>query len=311
MLLLSICQKKCINSFFLDTVGAEIAIETAKQAIRTANNGLNLYNKVLDQFIPWKSFKETIQRLRTSNNGYSNESKDLIGDVLRKLMDVIDEYDNATQCIFEWCGTSKPLLDAYITLFNDGNKSQQTAQTNCIIQLLDTQYQAINNSQTHLSTCVENLDMVSKHLTSLKFHLNKDFDENGEYFQHKIKQILRESHDPAAKSCKWTSCCGKGSSNIDSTEEKVIRELKEKLKGVSDFYENLKVQVVQASIDVKLTQEKLSNQMKMNDEHEARVSKSKSYVVNSDVIELQNTVIESANNLIASCDEYRNNHPVL
>lgn len=306
------CQrnKNCTHLFLLDTVGAKLTIETAKQAIDTANDGLNLYNKVLDQSVPTKSFKESIEKLHSLHDEYSRESAELVSNIKTKLVGVIDEYDSAIQGIYEWCGTMKPVLGTYISLFNEGSASKQTMQKKFIVQLLETQKQKIENTQIHLGDCVENLDSVSKYLTSLKFHLNKDFDENGEYFQCTIKQSLRESHDPTTTSFKWASCFGKGSSNIDSMEEKLIRELKEKLRAVREFYENLKVQVDQAIIDVKQTQEKLTNQMKVNDELKARVSETKMYAVNGDIIGLQNSVIGSANNLIAHCDEYRYNHPI-
>lgn len=42
---------------------AEQTVEVVKSAIETADGALDLYNKYLDQVIPWKTFDETIKEL--------------------------------------------------------------------------------------------------------------------------------------------------------------------------------------------------------------------------------------------------------
>lgn len=43
---------------------ANQTVEVVKSAIETADGALDLYNKYLDQVIPWKTFDETINRVK-------------------------------------------------------------------------------------------------------------------------------------------------------------------------------------------------------------------------------------------------------
>lgn len=42
---------------------ADKTVEVVKNAIETADGALDLYNKYLDQVIPWQTFDETIKEL--------------------------------------------------------------------------------------------------------------------------------------------------------------------------------------------------------------------------------------------------------
>lgn len=260
----------------------------------------------MDQIVPWKSFKQAAADMDTSDGVYSNESAVLLGDIRTQLLNVIDTYHSATQNIYEWCDVSKPLLEAYTRLFIADGTTMQTMQNNFLVQLLEEQKQRIENGQIQLGDCVEYLQKTSQHLTALNFHLNKDLDENGEFFQRKLKVILLTSQATSTKSCQWTMCCGNGSTDTDSAEEKHIRELKEKLNAVRVFYVNLKVQVDLACVDLKHVKEKLNDKMHEIDKQKARLGEIKAYAVVGDIAELQDSVIESVNRLIANCDEYQN-----
>ncbi len=77
--------------------------ETAKTAIETADKALDLYNKVLDQLIPWKTFEETIKELTRYKDEYSQKSSTLVGEVKTLLLDCQDKYFESTQSVYEWC----------------------------------------------------------------------------------------------------------------------------------------------------------------------------------------------------------------
>lgn len=82
----------------------------------------------------------------------------------------------------------------------------------------------------------------------------------------------------------------------------------EKLSSIREFHENLRAQANQAFVDINAIKEKLNDKIQAIDEQKARVSETKSYAVDDLVTELRNSAIESANNLIANCDEYINKH---
>lgn len=93
---------------------ADKTVEVVKNAIETADGALDLYNKYLDQVIPWQTFDETIKELSRFKQEYSQAASVLVGDIKTLLMDSQDKYFEATQTVYEWCGVATQLLAAYI-----------------------------------------------------------------------------------------------------------------------------------------------------------------------------------------------------
>ncbi|WP_251361308.1 hemolysin E, partial [Escherichia coli] len=83
---------------------ADKTVEVVKNAIETADGALDLYNKYLDQVIPWQTFDETIKELSRFKQEYSQAASVLVGDIKTLLMDSQDKYFEATQTVYEWCG---------------------------------------------------------------------------------------------------------------------------------------------------------------------------------------------------------------
>ncbi|CAK0696328.1 hypothetical protein FGAF437_25080 [Escherichia coli] len=91
---------------------ADKTVEVVKNAIETADGALDLYNKYLDQVIPWQTFDETIKELSRFKQEYSQAASVLVGDIKTLLMDSQDKYFEATQTVYEWCGVATQLLAA-------------------------------------------------------------------------------------------------------------------------------------------------------------------------------------------------------
>lgn len=66
---------------------ADKTVEVVKNAIETADGALDLYNKYLDQVIPWQTFDETIKELSRFKQEYSQAASVLVGDIKTLLMD--------------------------------------------------------------------------------------------------------------------------------------------------------------------------------------------------------------------------------
>lgn len=71
---------------------ADKTVEVVKNAIETADGALDLYNKYLDQVIPWQTFDETIKELSRFKQEYSQAASVLVGDIKTLLMDSQDKY---------------------------------------------------------------------------------------------------------------------------------------------------------------------------------------------------------------------------
>ena len=84
---------------------ADKTVEVVKNAIETADGALDLYNKYLDQVIPWQTFDETIKELSRFKQEYSQAASVLVGDIKTLLMDSQDKYFEATQTVYGmvWC----------------------------------------------------------------------------------------------------------------------------------------------------------------------------------------------------------------
>lgn len=78
---------------------ADKTVEVVKNAIETADGALDLYNKYLDQVIPWQTFDETIKELSRFKQEYSQAASVLVGDIKTLLMDSQDKYFEATQTV--------------------------------------------------------------------------------------------------------------------------------------------------------------------------------------------------------------------
>ncbi|WP_235501631.1 hemolysin E, partial [Trabulsiella odontotermitis] len=90
-------------------------VEVVKTSIETADKALDLYNKYLDQVIPWNTFEDTVKELSRFKDQYSQAASTLVGDIKTLLMDSQDKYFEATQTVYEWCGVASQLLAAYIS----------------------------------------------------------------------------------------------------------------------------------------------------------------------------------------------------
>lgn len=129
---------------------AEQTVEVVKSAIETADGALDLYNKYLDQVIPWKTFDETIKELSRFKQEYSQAASVLVGDIKVLLMDSQDKYFEATQTVYEWCGVVTQLLSAYILLFDEYNEKKASAQKDILIRILDDGVNKLNEAQKSL-----------------------------------------------------------------------------------------------------------------------------------------------------------------
>lgn len=144
-----------------------MSIEISKEAIEIANEALNLYNKELDQVVPWKGLKEEITKLDTNVVACSHESADRIGNLKTELLNIIDEYDSATQTIYEWCGLSAGYLKTYINLFDANNESKRKLQKKFVTNVLEHGTKKIEKAQENLDQCIDCFNRTSGHLASL------------------------------------------------------------------------------------------------------------------------------------------------
>ena len=242
---------------------ADKTVEVVKNAIETADGALDLYNKYLDQVIPWQTFDETIKELSRFKQEYSQAASVLVGDIKTLLMDSQDKYFEATQTVYEWCGVATQLLAAYILLFDEYNEKKASAQKDILIKVLDDGITKLNEAQKSLLVSSQSFNNASGKLLALDSQLTNDFSEKNSYFQSQVDKIRKEAYAGAAAGVVAGPFGLTISYSIAAgvVEGKLIPELKNKLKSVQSFFTTLSNTVKQANKDIDAAKLKLTTEI--------------------------------------------------
>lgn len=283
-------------------------VEVVKSAIETADSALDLYNKYLDQVIPWQTFEETIKELSRFKQEYSQAASVLVGDIKALLMDSQDKYFEATQTVYEWCGVAKQLLTAYILLFDEYNEKKASAQKDILIRVLDDGVKKLNEAQKSLQVSSQSFNTASGKLLALDSQLTDDFSEKSSYFQSQVDRIRKEAYAGAAAGMVAGPFGLIISYSIAAgvVEGKLIPELKNKLASVQSFFTTLSATVKQANKDIDAAKLKLTTEIAAIGEIKTQTETTRFYVDYDDL--MLSLLKEAAKKMIDTCNEYQQRH---
>lgn len=180
-----------------EIIAIEGAIEITKEGIETIDKALELYNKILDQIVPWKTYEETVKELDRFRDDYSNESAKLVGEVKTLIKDAQDNYFSATQSIYEWCSLTTKLLAIYLQLFEKKTSKTYEAQRELLVKVLDDGLTKMSAGQAKLLQSSMNFNNVAGKLATLNSRLTNDFDTKSSYFQGKVDKIRKDANADA------------------------------------------------------------------------------------------------------------------
>ncbi|EEW4992618.1 hemolysin HlyE [Escherichia coli] len=291
---------------------ADKTVEVVKNAIETADGALDLYNKYLDQVIPWQTFDETIKELSRFKQEYSQAASVLVGDIKTLLMDSQDKYFEATQTVYEWCGVATQLLAAYIFLFDEYNEKKASAQKDILIKVLDDGITKLNEAQKSLLVSSQSFNNASGKLLALDSQLTNDFSEKSSYFQSQVDKIRKEAYAGAAAGVVAGVVAGPFGLIISYSiaagvvEGKLIPELKNKLKSVQSFFTTLSNTVKQANKDIDAAKLKLTTEIAAIGEIKTETETTRFYVDYDDL--MLSLLKEAAKKMINTCNEYQKRH---
>ena len=289
---------------------ADKTVEVVKNAIETADGALDLYNKYLDQVIPWQTFDETIKELSRFKQEYSQAASVLVGDIKTLLMDSQDKYFEATQTVYEWCGVATQLLAAYILLFDEYNEKKASAQKDILIKVLDDGITKLNEAQKSLLVSSQSFNNASGKLLALDSQLTNDFSEKSSYFQSQVDKIRKEAYAGAAAGVVAGPFGLIISYSIAAgvVEGKLIPELKNKLKSVQSFFTTLSNTVKQANKDIDAAKLKLTTEIAAIGviKTETETETTRFYVYYDDL--MLSLLKEAAKKIINTCNEYQKRH---
>ena len=165
------------------TEAAEV-VDTAKNGVDAANEALDLYNKSVNQLIPWDTFMQAMKDLRDNEKQYSDVAAVIVGKVQTLLLNSSDEYDSSLEEVNKWCKMAVPVLGQYMTLF-EMTSDPKIAEAQKILLL-----KVLNDGSTHMDSAIAKLEVSKKsfndaygQLTTLKTQLDNDFKEGSSYYQ--------------------------------------------------------------------------------------------------------------------------------
>lgn len=280
-----------------------VEIVITKQDFELVVKSLELYNKVLDQIIPWNSFQETVKGLDRYLKNYSLEAAQIIGEIKTLAYNSADNYFSTTQSIREWCGLTSRLLKAYLQLFNKHDENNFPAQKQLLKKVLDDGMGKMTTAHTNLESISAGFNIMTGKLTELLAQLVIDFDNKSNYVKTVNSRIRQNAYGTAAAGVVLGPFGLLLSYSVAAgvVEGQMIPEVQRKLVEVKNFFETLKTQIEKASTDIKNAKSNLD--VELENIRVQSGSAQQSPVL--DMNHLHDDIIGSVNNIVAQCDEYQ------
>lgn len=281
-------------------------VEVVKEAIEAANSALDLYNRAVDQIIPWGKYEEIIKEIDRYKEDYSQKSSVLVGQVKTLLLNAQDAYYSSTQKIYQWCGLTRNLLPVYISALDDPSKIE--TQKAIIVKVLDDGILQMDRSILELEKCSLSFNSMSGKLTELDTQLKNDADVKSEYFNHQVDKLRKQAYGGAAAGLVLGPFGLIISYSIAAgvLEGKLIPELKKKLEEVKKFFENLRAQVASSNTDIDKAKKEIKEEV-------ARIGELKIEAETTRVLvdigaALRDEIKKAAIKLLEQCQSYQKKH---
>lgn len=271
----------------------------AKLAIDAANEAMDLYNNGVDKAIPWTKLKEITGKLGESGL-LSKENAERIGNIKTQLLNAIDLYDSATQSIYEMAGSMSSILATYIKLLDSPTPAKLAAQKNLLTSMLDNAIKQLTKSEDELTNTVSILNWASDEFKAFLDQLKIDYDENGDFFKNHVNQIVQQKSNNDF----WSFFRKK------EIEQEAIAELRGKLKPIQEFYEDASKTVQQAQLNLGQVTLQLNKNLQTIGQRKIQVNTMSVDDTSQlrDASKIRDTITQSAQALIAKCQEYLQRH---
>ncbi|MEG4230497.1 hemolysin E [Microcoleus sp. Pol11C3] len=283
-------------------------VEIVQKGLEASDKALELYNKVIDQVIPWKTFEDTIKELTKFEKEYSEKAAILVGEIKTLLMNSNDDYLKAVQSVYEWCGLASQLLKAYLQLFDNYNTKTAEGQKVILLKVLEEGITKMTLAQDSLSKSSKSFNDASGKLATLNNQLGEDFNKGSSYYESQVDNLRKQAYGGAAAGAvlgpfgliiSYAIAAG-------VLEGKLIPELQHKLEEVKRSFERMKSLVETADKDITTTKGLLKDEIQKIGDIKVTTQTTMTYVDLDDV--LINALKKSAWKLIQQCDEYMKRH---
>lgn len=146
----------------------DIVVATVQEGIDAAREVFSLYDVLVDQHIPWKSFKESFNDLDKYRGGFSTETALRIADIKTNLMHGIDAHFHASQKMYEWASATAIHMQLYIKLFDDHNAKKAITQRALLSDVLNREIAQMNATQFEIEKILSSFRSAALNLKKLR-----------------------------------------------------------------------------------------------------------------------------------------------
>lgn len=272
------------------TAQAKLVMETVKGCIESIDEILTIYDKFAEQIVPSEEFNETLVGLDKFQNYYSMESATLIGEIKTHIFYGIDAYFLASEMLYEWSGVVATHFKLFVSLFNGYDARRADAQKQLLIDMLDSGVVKMSAAQVALGNSSMAFNSADEIIPVLRKRIDHDFNVH--------RKSTTKPNSIRSKVAAVAIALHKFIFGKNSVEKKIVKKL-------VGFHDKLDEKIQEAMINIAITQKLLKMEIKHIANLKSQIQQTVTFVNLDGVPNLRDTVIESARNLIAKCEEFR------
>jgi len=182
-----------------EVLAAKEFVDIADKGIKAGSNAIDLYNKMVDQAIPWKTFDKYINDLKANKEQYSSDAAKIVGEVQVLLMNSKDSYDSSTMSVYRWCQTAVQTLQGCMELFKSiSDPEAAKAQLTLFKETLKQGHFAMDMAIKELEKSNESFNEAAGKITTLSARLKLDFTKGSTYHDEACTKVKTEAYASAA-----------------------------------------------------------------------------------------------------------------
>lgn len=292
-----------------EVLAAKEVVDNAEKAIKAGSNAIDLYNKMVDQVIPWATFDGIISDLKENKDQYSATAAGIVGEVQELLMDSKDSYDSSTGAVYRWCQSAVPLLQGFMALFESiSDPGAAKAQLVLFKETLNQGQLAMELAIKELEKSKGSFNKAARKLTNLNAQLKEDFSKGSTYYDAAVAKVRKEAYAGAAAgvvfgpiglAIAYAIAAGVVEGELIPNLEKAFAETKAS-------FNKMETMLTGAQTDITQAKEKLSDEVKVVGTILAQIittdllAKAWSYAPST----MFGMLKDSTNKLIAMCEAY-------
>lgn len=268
--------------------GVEIAQATVTESIQAINNALNSFHHFMGYIIPRKEIKRLIFDLDKYRDRFSIEIASLIADTRVHATNGIDSFLYASQKINELVSLIESHLKLYVKLFDGGDGRKAATQKQLLIEILDNGVEQLTAAQVNLGDSSLSFDFAVVSLRELrKYRFGSEYDDMVENFESRMAEFPTK---------------------LRSTDKQTIRSLLDRMSAIMDICTNLWNKVAQSSQNIAYAKGVFRKEIQSFTDMKIEMHRMMTFDNLEPMSDFRAVTIQSAQNVIAKCEDYRNKH---